>query len=98
MAKQTEMPGMERPKIPEIEEAAEKYVKVRDRRMKLTEEEIVAKANLLTAVEAHAKELPYDGENNRLYRFDDLLVILKPGKPNVKVKHASEDEDEEDED
>lgn len=98
MPKQTEMPGMERPKILEIEEAAEKYVKVRDRRMKLTEEEIVAKANLLTTVQAHAKELPYDGENNRLYRFDDLLVILKPGTPNVKVKHADADEGSEDDD
>lgn len=94
MPKQPELPGAERTAIPEIDDAAAAYVSVRDKRMALTEKEITAKANLITVVIAHAKELAADGDGNRCYRFDDQLVILKPGKPNVRVRHEAEDDDE----
>lgn len=97
--KQAEMEGMERVSIPEIDEAATAYVSVRDKRMALTEREIAAKLNLMQVVLAHEKELSKDMDGNRTYRFEDEIVILKPGKANVKVKHAADDdEDEEGED
>lgn len=45
----------------------------------------------------HEKELSKDSEGNKVYRYDDLVVILKPGKPNVKVKHETGDDEDDDE-
>lgn len=98
MPKQSELPGTERPVIKEIEEAAEAYVSVRDKRMTLTEKEIVAKTNLIQVVQKHAKELTPDGDGKRVYRYDDLKVILEPGKPNVKVRAVHDNPEEEEED
>ncbi len=98
MPKQKELEGMEAPSIPEIEEAADTYVKARDKRMRLTEQEVAAKVNLLQVLLSHEKELSPGEDGTKVYRFDDEMVILKPGKVGVKVKALHEDEDEEDED
>jgi hypothetical protein len=98
MAKQQEIPGTESPKIKEIEVAAEAYVDVRDKRMRLTEKEVTAKTNLIQVVQDHAKELSADKDGRPCYRFDDLIVILKPGKTNVKVRHFDADPEEGDDD
>ena len=83
MAKaQRELAGMERPKVKEIEDAAEDYVAIRDKRMSLTEKEVDARAVLLAAMEKHKLDA---------YRFDDRVVIVLPAKK-VKVKTASDDE------
>lgn len=87
--KQTELPGTERPAIPEIDEAADAYRSVRDKRMKLTEQEITAKTNLIEVMRANAKKLAVNAAGERIYRYDDEVVVLEPGKENVKVKHAS---------
>lgn len=97
MPKQKELDGMESPTIAEIETAAEDYGKLRDKRMKLLEQEIAAKLTLITTVKEHEKELSLDAEGNRCYRFDDMLVILKRGKENVKVKHVHDGDDEDEE-
>jgi hypothetical protein len=97
MPKQLEISGTERPVIKEIEDAAEAYVRARDKRMKLTGAQCEAKAALLTVVKAHEGELSVDGEGNRVYRYDDYLVTLK-SKRNIKVKTAHEDEDSEGDD
>jgi hypothetical protein len=95
MPKQIEIPGTERVTIPEIEEAAQAYVSARDKRMALTDREVAAKLNLITVVQAHEKELEKGPDGTKTYRYDDELVILKPGKVKVIVKAAdSEDEDE----
>jgi len=93
--KQMEIEGTGRLEIPELEDAATAYVAARDKRMAMTEKEVVAKVNLMQVVLAHEKELTKNEKGERVYRFDDELVILKPGKANVKVKHAVDDEDEE---
>lgn len=89
---------MERPAIPEIERAADDYVKVRDKRMKLTEQEITAKASLIASMQKHQDKLSVNGDGQRIYRFDDEIVILDPGKVNVKVKTAHADDADEGED
>lgn len=97
MPKQTELPGTERPTIKEIDKAADHYVSIRDKRMKLTEQEVTAKTNLLQVVLEHEGQLSKNDQGELVYRYDDEIVIVKPGKANVKVKGAH-DEDAEDED
>lgn len=98
MPKQLQIEGTEGPKIPEIEEAAEAYTGLRDKWQALGEKLTTAKVALTQTVLDHEKELSKDGDGNRVYRFDDMLVILKPGKPGVKVKAVHEDDDDEDDD
>lgn len=90
---QTEIPGTERPKIKEIDKAAEEYVSVRDKRMNLTEKEVAAKQQLVNLMHAHADEIGRDAEGGLTYRYSDMLVTLKPKEEVLKVKHVS-DEDE----
>lgn len=52
--KQTEIPGTERPSIPEVEEAAEDYRAIRDSRMQMAEKEAQAKATLIERMKAHS--------------------------------------------
>jgi hypothetical protein len=96
-AKTPEMPGMERTSIPEIDDSAQAYVSARDKRMALTSKEVAAKLNLLTVLQAHEKELDKGQDGAKVYRFEDEIVILKPGKLKVQVKHANEEDEEEDE-
>lgn len=79
---------MEKPSIPEIEDAAEHYRSVRDKRMKLTEQEITAKVNLLQVLLQHESELAPGEEGTKTYSYDEEIVILQPGKAGVKVKAA----------
>jgi len=90
---QTEIPGTERPKIKEIEEAAEAYVTVRDRRMALTEKEVAAKEQLASLMHTHADTIGRDAEGGLSYRYDDMLVTLKPKDEVLKVKHVSDEDD-----
>lgn len=93
MAKtQKELAGMEAPEIKDIEEAADQYVTVRDKRMKLTTQEIAAKTALIQTVQKHAEDLSEDSEGNKVYRYGDEIVILSD-KLNVKVKKAGSDDD-----
>lgn len=94
MPKQTEIPGMERPKIAAIETAAENYVALRDKRMKLLENEIAAKAKLTETMQANAGKLSQDGEGNLIYKYDEQVVILTEATA-VKVKHAAAASEEE---
>ena len=82
MAKdQTELKGIERPVIKAIEDAAEDYETIRDKRMALTEKEIEAKSKLLDLMKKH---------KCKLYRYDERIVELVPGEDGVKVKKAKD--------
>jgi len=83
-------------KIPAIEKAARAYVTVRDDRMALTEKEVAAKSKLVEVIHANQEQLGKNPKGEVIYRFDDLQVILKGGKENVKVRSVdspTEDED-----
>ena len=92
-----DIPGTERPTIKEIEEAAEAYTALREKWQALGEKLTTAKTALIQTVLEHEKELSKDKDGNRVYRYDDMLVILKPGSPKVRVK-AVHDETDADED
>ena len=91
---QDEIPGTEAPKIKQIENAAAKYVDARDSRMKLTEKECAAKTNLIAVCQEHAEKMNVNADGDRVYRYDDLLVVLTD-KLNVKVRSAQEPVEEE---
>lgn len=91
-ARQLEIPGAERPKIKDIEVAAEEYVIARDRRMKQTEKEVEAKNQLTALMHAHAEEIGRDEAGGLSYRYDDMLVTLRPKDEVLKVKHVSDEE------
>lgn len=87
---QAEIPGTERPKIKAIEEAADNYVTARDKRMKLTEQEVAAKGKLVEVMLRHADKLCEDGDGNKIYRFDDEVVLLSD-IATVKVRRVREE-------
>ena len=95
---QTEIAGIERPKIVEIDRAARKYSAAREERMALTIKEVAAKAALIEAMQQHSGEVSRDSEDNLVYRFDDQLVIVSD-KLSVKVRTDTGDggEDQDDE-
>lgn len=77
--------------IDEIDDAAAHYVKVRDKRMALTKDEVEANTALLSVMKAHKKQqYTYrDGE-------ETLVVSIKKGEEKAKVKRlgAKDDDDE----
>lgn len=79
--KQLEIPGTEPVTIPEIEEAADTYVALRDKRMALTQKEIDARAVLIAAMDEHKLTS---------YRYDDNVVTVEPSEK-VHVKKAKQE-------
>ena len=85
--KQLEIPGTEQEVIEEIEQAAESYVSIRDKRMLLTEKEVAAKEVLSQAMHSH---------NLTSYSYDDMMVTVE-AKEKVRVKRIQDVSDDDDE-
>jgi hypothetical protein len=83
-ATQEELPGMEARDVPEIEQAAENYRKIRDERCELSKRESEAKAALIQVMKNLGRSF---------YQYNGLKVQLEI-TDNVKVK-SSDDGDEE---
>ncbi len=62
--KQLEIAGTERKTVKEIDDAAEAYVDARDKRMKLTEKEKIAKDALVSVLKKHNLEVYRDDAAN----------------------------------
>jgi len=74
---QTELKGMERRRIPEIEQAAKVYAETRDERMELTEAEVQSQGKLLQVMRTNKLQK---------YRLDDGRVVrVEEGEAKVKV-------------
>lgn len=89
--KQKDLPNMEGPgvaqvNIPEIDALAESYIKERDKRCRQTPHEIAAKDKLVAAIHEHKERIGVDSNGEVIYRFDNVVVTLKPGKEELKVK------------
>ncbi len=78
--------GFSRKQIKAIEDAASSYVTIRDKRMKLTEQEVESKANLAEVMHKN---------NVEVYRFQDgdemREVVIESGKEKLKVKTVNEE-------
>lgn len=75
-------PGMDPPTIPEIDEAAEEYRRVRDRRMELTKEEARHNELLLGLMKKH---------NLSEYRYDGTEVSVAKEKEKARVRRIKEE-------
>lgn len=69
----------------DIEAAADKYQKIRDQRMKLTEKEVEAQNELVFIMRS---------KNLTEYHYDSKIVLLETGKIKAKVR-SEKDEPEE---
>ena len=79
--------------IKAIDKLAVKYVNVRDERMELTKKECAARDALVAEVKAHADEIGHNDKGEIIYPFDDLKVVLKPGKDKITVRSKDSDEE-----
>lgn len=93
---QLEIEGTQGPRIKAIDEAAEDYVNARDKRMRLTEQEVACKAVLIQVCRKNEDKLSSDGNGTLRYRYDDMVVEWRK-KDTIRVKH-SDAEDLENED
>lgn len=80
-----EGPGVSQPHVPEIEDIAEEYVGIRDKRMALTKQEVETRGRLSTVMKNH---------NLTRYPYDGKVVLIKPGQEKIKVQAAEDEEDE----
>lgn len=76
------LPGMEDSAIEELEDAAKRYVTVRDERMALTEREVDSKDLVLTLMKRHDKQT---------YRRDGIEINIVHTEESVKVKFKEKD-------
>lgn len=89
-------PGVERPSIPELDEALEDYKVKRDARCAATKEEVPAKDLVLSLFHKHAEALQ-DGKGTLRYPFQDgdeiKDVYIEAAKEKVKFgKHDKTEE------
>lgn len=70
--------------VPEIDKAANAYVKVRDERVALSADEVKRKASLLDAMKKNGLTV---------YRYDSRIVEIVPEGETVKVKASKSDDD-----
>lgn len=90
MGKQATIPGTTQKAIAEIDHAAEAYVDVRDKRMKLTTKEVEAQAALVAAMQKHGLTV------YRCTSTDDPLDVTVISTMKAKVR-SPKDENEGDE-
>lgn len=89
--KQADLPGVEgagvsHVSIPELDEAAANYARVRDRRMDLTKKEVEAKTKLIDLMHAHESVIGKDEDGVMHYIYDDQEVLLRPTGEELKVR------------
>ena len=83
-------PGVGVPSIPEIDDAANEYIKWRDKRLEIQPKEIAAKKNLLALMHAHEKTLGRTPENAIVYPFGDKVVKVTTKEESLKVVDLEE--------
>jgi hypothetical protein len=84
--------GVERVVIKAVDQRVSKYVRARDARMELTTKEVEAKTELIKAMRDNKEKISTDAEGTMIYRHDDLLVTLKHGKDELKVRTEESEE------
>jgi hypothetical protein len=85
-------PGVERVAIKAVDRAVERYVSVRDERMELTKKEVEKKVELIALMREHKDKIGVDKDGAMVYRHDDLIVTLRHGKDDLKVRTSAEEE------
>lgn len=81
--------------IPEVNDCVIDYVRARNQRMELTRLEVASKERLIATLHGHADKIGKDKDGTITYRHDDLVVTLKSGKEELKVKTTAGGESDE---
>ena len=102
-AKITDLPGMVGKgvapiSIPEVDKLVDGYVRARDVRMAHTKTEVEAKTKLIDALRGYADKIGSDKDGTITYRHDDLIVVLRHGKDDLKVRSETPEGDDNGED
>jgi hypothetical protein len=97
--KNAELPGIEGVgvapvSIEEIDQLVDAYVLRRDARMERTRQEVEAKQKLITALHANVDKIGKDNTGAIIYRHQDLIVTLRAGKEELKVRTSEEEPEE----
>jgi hypothetical protein len=92
--KQQEIPGTEAPTIKPIEKVAESYLDARNTFQKASAKVQEWKTKLIGVCREHESEMGQDGDGNRVYKYDDFVVLFSH-KDGVKVKTAKEEDPDE---
>jgi hypothetical protein len=99
MAKQSDLPnvtgkGVAPVRITQLDKLAEAYTRERDKRLKQTPAEVAAKQKLIDALHAHADQLRTP-DGDLIYRYDEMMITLSPGKEKLRVEALSLEPEEE---
>jgi hypothetical protein len=86
-AKQGHLPEMEPPSIPEIESAADAFVRARNKWQRAHQPMMEAQENLHTVMRE---------KGQRRYEYDSKIVEVVAGSEKVKVKAAKEEGEDDD--
>ena len=87
--------GVQVVSIEAVNDAIVGYIKLRDKRLEVLKKEVDAKTALIIVLREHAKEIGTDSEGAIVYRHDALIVTLRHGKDELKVKDESGEENDE---
>lgn len=68
----------------DLHEEARQYAEIRDERMELNEREAKLKERVLNLMHEH---------NLKVYRYEEVEILLEPGEENVKVRIKKEKEE-----
>ena len=93
MPKQIQIPGTEATSVKAIEKAADFYVAARETFQTASEKIEEAKTKLLDACHDNLDSMNVDGDGNRVYRYDNLLIVLS-SREKLNVKTSQEEEED----
>lgn len=85
-----EGPGVAAYQNDELDDAVEKFTKARDVAQTAKDRHQAAEDSLKMLLHDHADKIGIDKNGEIVYRCDDEVVILKPGKEKLTVKAAPE--------
>lgn len=80
-------------RITSVDRLAENYIRERDKRLTQTPKEVAAKLKLIEALHSNREQIQQP-DGTIVYRYDETVITLTPGKEKLKVESASVDEPE----
>lgn len=83
-------PGVGQIKIRSIDEAADDYIKARDRRCRMSPKEIAAKTKLTDLLHKHEEKIGRGADGILRYNYGDEVIVLEPGKEKLRIKSSDE--------
>jgi hypothetical protein len=89
-------PGVAPVAIAEVNDLVDQYVTRRNRRMELTALEVESKRALIALLRANTDKLVADPSGTIVYRHNDLIVTLRTGKDELKVRTEGTEQENED--